>query len=455
MKYPFRHPLLLLGAPFAALLFSGALLGCGDGGSGEGGSSSTSTGGSAGSGGTTGGGNTGGATGGTAGSGGTGGVAPMPDYDCSPPEGATPGLVLTQVASGFSRPIQVKAAPGDNDRLFVVEQTGKIWILQNGQTSADPFLDIQDLVSNPDAPTGYHQEQGLLGIAFHPNYAQNGRFFVNYTEGPYSDNNPKGDSHVVEYARSSNDPDKANPAAVKEILFQAQPYTNHNGGCLEFSPEDGFLYIGFGDGGAGGDPMGAGQDKNTWLGKMLRIDVDSGNPYSSPPGNMPGGKPEIWDMGVRNPWRFSFDLCTGDLYIGEVGQDTYEEVDIEPAGQGGKNYGWNTMEGLHCFEPMNGCDKTGLTLPVTEYDHLTGKSITGGYVYRGSKMPGLRGTYFYADYVTNKMWMFKWDGGASVTPTDITAELNPPQALASFGQDNFGEIYLTSLYGEVFRIDPK
>ena len=451
MRHPFSSILVVLAAPLASLLFSPLLVGCGGSDTNSQGGS-TATGGSTSTGGSTTGG-TGGATGGT---GGSGGATVTHDYDCSAPEGAIPALTLTEVASGFSRPIQVKAAPGDNDRLFVVEQTGKIWIVQNGQVSAEPFLDIQEIVANPDASNGYHQEQGLLGIAFHPNYAQNGRFFVNYSEGPFSDDNPKGDTHIVEYKRSS-DPDKAEPNAVKELMFQAQPFTNHNGGALEFSPKDGYLYIGFGDGGSGGDPMENGQNMQTWLAKMLRIDVDSGDPYGIPAGNMQGGKPEIWDLGVRNPWRFSFDLCTGDMYIGEVGQDMYEEVDIEKAGQGGKNYGWNTMEGLHCFSPMNGCDQSGLTLPVTEYDHIsTGKSITGGYVYRGSKMPGLRGTYFYADYVTKKMWMFAWDGSSSsVTPTDLTADLMPPDAISSFGQDNFGEVYVVSLYGQIYRIDPK
>lgn len=448
MEYPFS-----LAAPFAALVLASAasaLAGCGGGDTqGQGGDSTTTTGS------TTGGGGTGGAAGGTGG-GGTGGTGGSTgDHDCTPPEGATPALKLTQVVSGLERPILVRAAPGDNERLFIVEQTGKIWILQNGQLSAEPFLDIQSLVANPGAPDGYHLEQGLLGLAFHPKYLENGRFFVNYSEGPFDDPNPQGDTHVVEYRRSDADPNKADPAPVKEILFQPQPYTNHNGGHMEFSPKDGFLYIGFGDGGAGGDPEGNGQNLDTWLGKILRIDVDSGDPYSSPPGNIAGGKPEIWDLGVRNPWRFSFDACTADLYIGEVGQDTWEEVDIEKAGQGNKNYGWNTMEGLHCFNPANGCATAGLALPVTEYNHQVGKSITGGYVYRGAKLPGLRGTYFYADYVTNKMWMFRWDGSASVTPTEITADVMPPEAMASFGQDNFGEIYLTSLYGQVYRIDPK
>ncbi|MBK8256541.1 MAG: PQQ-dependent sugar dehydrogenase [Polyangiaceae bacterium] len=440
-------PNLLLAVGAASLLAFSA--GCDGGETGQGGSAgSTSTGGGGSS--TTSTSSSGGTT--DTGGGGTGGTPIPVDYDCSPAEGAVPALQLTEVAGGFERPILVKSAPGDNDRLFVVEQVGKIWIVQNGQVLPDPFLDIQADVANPDAPNGYHQEQGLLGLAFHPDYATNGRFFVHYSNGPFSDSNPKGDTRIVEFKRSA-DPNKADAAPVQTILTEPQPYTNHNGGSIEFSPKDGFLYIGFGDGGAGGDPLDSGQDKNSRLGKILRLDVDSMSPYAIPPGNMVGGNPEIWDMGLRNPWRFSFDLCTGDLYIGEVGQDELEEIDVEKAGQGGKNYGWNTMEGTQCFEPSNGCDQTGLTLPVTEYNHLTGKSVTGGYVYRGKDIPGLRGTYFYADYVTDKMWMFKWEGQATVTPVDLTNQLSGIAATSSFGQDNFGNVYVVSMYGNIYRIE--
>jgi glucose/arabinose dehydrogenase len=439
----------LPGVPVVGLVFLLSAAGCDGGGEGQGGSagSQTTQTGGGGAGGGAGGG------GGTAGGGGTGGTVIPVDHDCSPPDGAPPALQLTEVASGFERPILVKAAPGDNDRLFVVEQTGKVWIVKDGQKSAEPFLDIQLLIANPDAPDGYHQEQGLLGLAFHPQYAQNGRFFVHYSEGPFGLTNPKGDTRIVEYKRGA-DPEKADPAPVKEILTLEQPYTNHNGGSIELSPKDGYLYIGFGDGGGGGDPLDAGQDKDTWLGKILRIDVDSGNPYSVPSGNMPGGKPEIWDMGLRNPWRFSFDLCTGDLYIGDVGQDELEEIDVAKAGEGGKNWGWNTMEGTQCFPPGSNCDKTGLALPVAEYDHLTGKSVTGGYVYRGKNIPGLRGMYFYADFVSPRVWMLRWEGGAA-TPTELTNDINPPEAISSFGQDNFGEVYVVSIYGSIYRIDPK
>ena len=461
MKYPLsgsttglgRRVCLLFGVPLSALC-SLVAVGCGDSGddpTGQGGSGASTTTQTGGSGGTAAGG--GGAGGGTAGSGGGGG-APVNKFDCSPAVGDFPALKLTKVGEGFTRPVEVRAAPGDDERLFVVEQVGKIWIIQNGETLAEPFLDIQAQVANPDTEGDYHQEQGLLGIAFHPDYAKNGRFFVNYSEGPWTHPNPDGDSIVAEYRRSTDDPNKADPGMVKQILKQDQPYKNHNGGALEFSPVDGLLYIGFGDGGAAGDPQDNGQNKATWLGKMLRIDVDTGDPYSVPSGNMLGGKAEIWSMGLRNPWRYSFDGCTGDLYIADVGQDLWEEIDIEPAGESGRNYGWNTMEGTHCYSG-SGCDQSGLTLPVTEYNHTEGTSVTGGYVYRGSKIPGARGFYFYSDFTTDNTWVFKWDGGPQVTPTKIKADLSPYQGIVSYGQDNLGELYMVSLYGTVYRIDPE
>ncbi len=473
------HPLFLTAS--LALSVGAVATGCGGGDNsstgGSAGSTTSSSGGTGGmtsTGGSTGGdtstggstGGTGGSTGGTGGmtttggtgggTGGTGGsIVINNNFDCTPSVGNIPPLKATTVASGFTRPIAVRAAAGDDTRLYVAEQTGKIKIILNGTTLPEPFLDIQSIIANPETPTDYHQEQGLIGIAFHPNYANNGRFFVHYSEGPWDNPNPKGDGHIVEYKRSAGDPNKADPNPVKEILFQPQPYFNHNGGNLEFSPVDGFLYIGFGDGGAAGDPDGNGQNMNTWLGKMLRIDVDSGNPYSVPPGNMPGGKPEIWDLGLRNPWRYSFDGCTGDLYIGDVGQNAWEEIDIEPAGQGGKNYGWKIMEGTHCYSPMNGCNMAGITQPVTDYDHVKGTSVTGGYVYRGSKIPALRGYYFYADYTTDALWIFKWDGGPTVTPVSIKQDVQPYTAIVSFGQDNHGEIYMAGLYGSIYRIDPE
>ena len=433
-------------ASSVVLLGFASAAGCGGGGdtSGQGGSgaSTSSAGGAAGEG------------GGTAGDGGGGGV-PVNDFDCTPAEGAFPALKLTKVAEGFTRPVQVKFAPGDDERMFVVEQVGRIWIVKDGETLAEPFLDIQTLVANPDTPQDYHQEQGLLGIAFHPDYPKNGRFFVHYTEGPWGNPNPKGDSIIAEYRRSTGDPEKADPAQVKQILEQPQPYTNHNGGPLELSPVDGKLYIGFGDGGAAGDPDGNAQDMSTWLGKMLRIDVDSGDPYSVPAGNMTGGKPEIWSKGLRNPWRFSFDGCTGDMYIADVGQDAWEEVNIEPPGQSGRNYGWRTMEGTHCYSPMDACLQVGMSSPVTEYDHVQGTSVTGGYVYRGKNIPGARGYYFYSDFTSDNTWVFRWDGGLTVTPTKIKQDLAPYQGIASYGQDNHGELYMVSLFGSVYRIDPE
>lgn len=450
MEHPsgLRSSLVLLAGLFTGLN-AAACGGVGDSGQGgTAGAASTST--DAGGGGA----GAAGGTGAAGGAGGSGGGAPSVQVDCSPPDGDPPSLQLTEIATGFERPILVKAAPGDDERLFVAEQTGRIWIVQDGQKSAEPFLDIQELVANPDAANGYHQEQGLLGLAFHPEYKDNGRFFVHYSEGPFSDPDPKGDTRIVEYRRS-DDPNKADPAPVATILAQSQPYSNHNGGSIEFSPADGFLYIGLGDGGGSGDPLGSGQDVNSLLGKILRIDVDSGDPYAAPPGNMAGGLPEIWSMGFRNPWRFSFDPCTGDMYVGDVGQDDWEEVSVEKAGEGGKNYGWSTMEGAHCYEPANGCETGGLVMPVTEYDHVTGKSITGGHVYRGEKMPGLRGMYFYADHLTPRVWMFRWDGGAAVTPADVSSDVAPPELVSSFGQDNHGELYMVSLYGSIYRIDPE
>jgi glucose/arabinose dehydrogenase len=334
--------------------------------------------------------------------------------------------------------VLVGGAPGDPaTRLFVVEQYGAIQILESGAALSEPFLDVSDLVSTIG-------EQGLLGLAFHPGYAQNGRFFVNYT-------NHDGDTVVAEYKRSS-DPNKADPTPVKTLLTIDQPYPNHNGGNVVFGP-DGFLYIGMGDGGLADDPNGNGQDPDSKLGKMLRIDVD--NYPAAPPGNVPGGDPDVWDLGMRNPWRWSFDACTGDLYIGDVGQDAWEEIDVEPAGEGNKNYGWDVMEGTHCHEPSSGCDQTGLTMPVIEYPHGADCSVTGGFVYRGAAIPNLVGTYFYGDYCTGNIWTFKWKDGAISEQADLTSDLESAgTTISSFGQDTAGELYVCDHEGgHVYRID--
>jgi glucose/arabinose dehydrogenase len=290
-------------------------------------------------------------------------------------------------------------------------------------------------------------ERGLLGLAFHPGYADNGRFFVNYT-------NVDGDTELVELARSA-DPDVASPEPVRVFFTVDQPFANHNGGMLAFGP-DGYLYVGLGDGGSAGDPQDNAQGLDTKLGKILRIDVDA---YPTPPpGNVAGGDPDVWDWGLRNPWRFSFDRATGDLYIGDVGQNALEEIDVEPAGEGGRNYGWRIMEGDRCFRPPSGCDPTGLTPPVVSYDRDLGCSVTGGYVYRGGALPGLVGRYLYGDYCSNRVFSFRWSGGAAEAHVELTGDLDPEgriQGLTSFGEDAAGELYVVSRDGSVFRIEPE
>jgi glucose/arabinose dehydrogenase len=403
----------------------------------------------------------------TTGAGGTGGMPPVVKYDCTPPAGNAPALKLTEVAMGIKRPVLVKGIPGDDTRLFVLGQDGKIWIIKDGALLPTPFLDISAIVHQPSAG----DERGLLGMAFHPKYAQNGRFFLYYTDNVVS----PGDQHLAEYKRSANSPDLADPTAVQVMFNEPDAESNHNGGALEFSPLDGYLYVGMGDGGGAGDvhgTFGNSQNLASRWGKILRLDVDSAmKPYGIPAGNLTAvpvkdpndpamGNPsdpakvnnEIWDFGLRNPWRFSFDLCTNDLYIGDVGQNKWEEVDVEPAGKGNKNYGWRLLEGTHDFKP-EGYTTAALVPPVAEYPHGPECSITGGYVYRGKAIPGLRGAYIYGDYCTGKIWTLSWANGVTTMPV-THPEINPgANLLVSFGQDNLGEIYVLALNGHVFRVD--
>lgn len=360
------------------------------------------------------------------------------------PPDAPAGYFAERVAEGLSQPVDLTAPPGDLSRIFIAEKTGAIRVLKEGELLQRPFLDISDLVSG-------RSEQGLLGLAFHPQYATNGKFYVNYTD-------PAGDTRVVEYLVSSN-PDSA-AGVSREILLVDQPHSNHNGGQVVFGP-DGYLYIGLGDGGSAGDPYGHGQNLNSLLGKILRIDVDSGSPYTIPEGNPFRGQAEkhgeIWSYGQRNPWRFSFDSANGDMYIGDVGQDKWEEVNYEPAGMAGRNYGWNLMEGKHCYPDDAACDPSDLVLPVVEYKHPQGCSVTGGFVYRGHLHPELAGTYFYGDYCTGLMRSFRIQGGAAVdeldwTETLRTADGGAMQGLSSFGLDAAGELYLCLLTGEIYRL---
>jgi glucose/arabinose dehydrogenase len=342
-------------------------------------------------------------------------------------------LRLRGIAGGFSAPLLVTHAGDGTGRLFVVEQIGRIRVLTDGRVQAEPFLDIASLVTAGG-------EQGLLGLAFHPEFESNGRFFVNYTDG-------SGDTVVAEY-RAPGGADRADPGSARVVLRIDQPYSNHNGGDVVFGP-DGFLYIGMGDGGSGGDPHGNGQRLDTLLGKMLRIDVDRGRPYGIPEDNpfvgRPGARREIWANGLRNPWRFSFDRETGDLWLGDVGQGDLEEIDRARAGgSGGQNYGWNVMEGTECFSPPDGCDGEGLVRPVAVYPTGLGCAVVGGYVYRGSRFPALRGGYFFADFCAGVVFALDPAGDVSQEPVIL---LQTDHAISSFGEDEAGELYVTDLSG--------
>lgn len=361
----------------------------------------------------------------------------MPTAIMLPPEGSG-SLHLVPVAGSYASPLYVTAPVADTARLFVVEQAGTIRIVQHGQALATPFLDITGRV-------GSGGERGLLSMAFHPSYSSNGFFYVNYTD-------LNGDTHVERFNVSATDSNVADSASHKVIFFVRQPYPNHNGGLVMFGP-DGMLYIGMGDGGSGGDPQNRAQNPDSVLGKLLRIDVDGGDPYAIPTGNpykTGGGAPEVWALGLRNPWRFSFDPPSGLLYIGDVGEVSWEEVDVEPTSQPGLNYGWRIMEGTHCFNP-NPCSSAGLVLPRNEYSHADGCAVIGGLVYRGARSPALVGQYFFSDLCGAWLRSFTFSNNAVMTRTLWTPDvgLGSPH---SFGQDARGEIYVVDGGGTVYRI---
>ena len=346
------------------------------------------------------------------------------------------------VVSGLAQPLFLTAPPGDA-RLFVVEQPGRIRIVSGGQLLATPFLDLTDRVSSGG-------ERGLLGLAFHPSYAQNGYLYVNYTDRA-------GDTRVERYHVSA-DRDRADPASASLVLTVAQPFANHNGGMVVFGP-DGMLYVGMGDGGSGGDPQGNGQNTGSLLGKLLRLDVDrapAGAGYAIPPDNpfaTTAGisrRGEIWAWGLRNPWRFAFDPPSSRLYVADVGQSRREEIDVAGTREAGVNYGWNRMEGSECYNATS-CDRTNLRLPVEEYGRDDGCSITGGYVYRG-KIAAIRGHYFYSDYCQGWLKSIRLADDGTVAERR-TWDVGALGSVTSFGVDASGELYVTSANGRVYVLE--
>jgi glucose/arabinose dehydrogenase len=393
---------------------------------------------------------------GTGGGDGTGGgttavrVPGTDNYNCEPPTGTPGTLQLTQIASGYDGPVLLTHAPND-PRLFIVEQGGLIKIVNGGT-----FLDISNRL--PDL--GDYDERGLLGLAFSPDYATSGLFYVHY--------NRSGDGATViaEYSVSGN-ADVADENSERVVLTVNQPFENHNGGTIAFGG-DGYLYVALGDGGGpassqyGGDPDGNGQNAQSRLASILRIDPkqNGGSAFTSPAGNFPGAFPEIWSIGLRNPYRINFDGCTGDLYIGDVGQNVKEEVNVVVAGDGGKNFGWRTMEGTTCFNtsnfnsPLGSCENAGLTPPVLDYDNQGGAAIVGGAVYRGSQIPWLRGTYFYGDQIKNWAYstVYNRDTGVASTPVNRTSELSPTSVVAiQNGHD--GELYFVLYGGSIHKLE--
>ena len=357
----------------------------------------------------------------------------------APPAAASddsPVTLAPLVTSGLENPLFLTHAGDGSGRLYVVEQPGRIRLVEQGALSPVPFLDIVDRVLMDDA------ERGLLGLAFHPDYRRNGRFFVNYTRWP------DGATVVAEYRHGGSSASVSREERV--ILTIKQPESNHNGGMLAFGP-DGYLYIGMGDGGAWGDPGNRAQNLNELLGKILRIDVDRGDPYAIPDDNpfaKGGGRPEIYAVGMRNPWRFSFDRDTGELWVADVGQKKWEEVDLVTPGG---NYGWRLMEGAHCYNPPVSCPTAGLALPAMEYGHEAGRcSIIGGYVYRGRAIPAIRGAYVSGDFCSGEVFVFrKSDGAAAAGPTVL---LKAGFRIASFGQDEAGELYVADHGGGIYRL---
>ncbi|MCL6566628.1 MAG: PQQ-dependent sugar dehydrogenase [Acidobacteriia bacterium] len=368
------------------------------------------------------------------GAGGDGSSAPPP-----PPPPGPLQVTLETVTSSVAAPVDLQNAGDGSGRLFIVERRGTIRIFRNGTLEAGFFLDISSRVDTQG-------EGGLLGLAFHPAFAQNRRFFVHYT----TTSSPLR-TVISEFRVSATNPNVADPAETV-LLTLEQPFSNHNGGQIAFGP-DGFLYIALGDGGGAGDPLGNGQRLDTLLGKLLRIDVnrqDPGRNYAIPPDNPFAGqgnaRGEIWAYGLRNPWRFSFDRATGRLFLADVGQDRFEEINL--IARGG-NYGWNVMEGRQCFQPPSGCNTSGLALPIFDYGHSDGESVTGGYVYRGAQIPRLVGVYVFGDFISGVIWGLQQDAQGNWQRTEL---VRSGRRITSFGVDEQGEMYVADIGGSVLRL---
>ena len=370
---------------------------------------------------------------------------------CSANEGSLPplppsnDLQLETISTSLNSPVFMTAPSGDSTRLFIVEKGGQIRIFNTANDSllTTPFLNIAGLLS-------IDGERGLLGMAFDPQYVTNRRFYVYYT-------NNGGDIVIAQYFRNAANPNLADSAPATVLLtVEHSAETNHNGGMVAFGP-DGCLYAGVGDGGSGGDPSDNGQNKFSLLGKLLRLNPNTGGPCGNViinPFLLGGGAQEVWSLGLRNPWRFSFDRQTGDLYIGDVGQSEREEINVSlaPNAGSGLNYGWRLMEGFLCFDPISNCDPGNLTRPVLDYPHLSGAcSVTGGYVYRGSAVPALSGTYFYADYCAGFVKSFRYRNSQVTEQTEWPLLSSSGGSITSFGEDAAGELYITTQGGGLFK----
>jgi glucose/arabinose dehydrogenase len=366
------------------------------------------------------------------------GPSEAPSDGASPTAAPSDAFGLEVVASGLEAPLDLAWRPSTPDDTFVVEQVGRIRIVREGQVLDPPFLDISGIVTSGG-------ERGLLGLAFHPD-PSDPRFFVYYT-------GLDGSQNLASYEVSAADPGRADPETARLLLTMPDQFGNHNGGSLAYGP-DGFLYVGTGDGGGGGDPLGSGRSLATLLAKVLRLDVDVEDaPYGIPDDNpfrsTADARPEIFLTGLRNPWRFRFDAGTGDLWIGDVGQGAWEEIDVVRAGQSGLDFGWNTMEGTHCYREA-GCDETGLVRPVTEYGHDQGCSVTGGTVYRGSAIPDLVGRYVFGDYCSGRMWTIAADGDGFRDPVPALAS---DRSISAIAAGPTGDVFVTDLSGgDVLRI---